>query len=708
MAGLFDDLIPQKQGQQAPEGRFADLVQPPVQQPRRATPDVELSLGERLVSALPKGAQDWLSNPSIAGVGLGKGSAVHGAMMGASDPVVGAVQLAANLPGVRDAISSSPTVSDLVGGTPRERNPVNEAIYRKNAEYEDARAAAGREGFDAARLAGNFASPANAAIAAAAPIRAASVAGKALQGARAGVVGGAAAPVTDEDADYATTKVGQMLAGGIAGSILTPIAGKVGEIVARWRGRSDPQAIAQQTDEIINAGIERLQREGVVLPQPQIAALRQQVADSLRKGVALDAAAVARKADFDALGMQPTLGQITRDAAQFSREKNLRGVAGVGEPLLARFEQQGNRLQELVAGPARGAADDFNAGQQMMGALRRLDDSMSDEVGAAYGAARDHLGRAAPMDSHVFSTAANTLLDEQMLGSALPREARKILNDVTTGKVPLTVNSTVLIDRRLSQLQRDMARQGNGSAEKALGVVRDALNKAPVADNVGADAKAAFDVARGLARDRFKTHEMVPALKAAIDGDVSAQDFVRRFLVNGKPEEVARLAKVLPTDMRDEARRQLSAAMERAAFGANTAGDKAFAQESFNRLLQSPGMRQRLGAFFTPDEVAQLDRIGRVAAYTTSFPANSTVNTSNTAAAVANLVSRVPGLPAGIGLLQSAKNAAGNQMAVRSAMAAQPGQRPTPLTPEQQAVMARLLGFGAAGAGGATGAGVGR
>lgn len=91
--------------------------------------------------------------------------------------------------------------------------------------------------------------------------------------------------------------------------------------------------------------------------------------------------------------MQPTLGQITRDGAQFSREKNLRGVAGVGDPLLSRLDQQSQRLQELVTGRAAGATDEATAGQQMMQSLKGVDDDMRKGVTSLYSAARDSAGK---------------------------------------------------------------------------------------------------------------------------------------------------------------------------------------------------------------------------------------------------------------------------------------------------------------------------
>lgn len=683
--GAFDNLVPT---QEEPKGNaFASLIpSAPVEQPRKqAQQPQELSMAERVASALPRGVKDWLSNPSIAGVGIGQGSAVNGAMIGAADPVMGALQLA-------------------TGG---QSSAINQAIDAKNTEYEQARTGQGRDGFDAARLVGNIASPANLAIAQVAPINAVKTGGKILQGARAGAIGGAAAPVLNADEGYAVEKGVQAGAGAFAGGLLTPVASKVGDAVTRKIATLSPKEITKRTDDVMLEAVQRLQREGVTMNPMDMNRLRAEVAKSLKDGIEVDAAALARKADFEALGMQPTLGQITRDGSQFSREKNLRGVAGVGEPLLQRFDSQAQRLQELLSGKSAGAVDEFSAGQKFMQSLQGVDDGMNAKVNDAYAKAKDHLGRDAPMDSGKFSDDANDAINSEMLNDALPPQARSILNKITLGEIPFNVNSAVMIDKRFGGMQRDLAASGNKEGALAVGKLRTALNNAPIADNVGEDAKMMFDAARGMAKNRFDTHKAIPALKAAIDGDISAQDFTRRFLINGKAEEVANLAKVMPEDAKQEARRQLSAALERAAFGQNTTGDKAFAQESFAKFINQPGMKQKLSAFFSPQETQEIERIGRVGAYMSNFPANNTVNTSNTAGAMINLLSRVPGVPSSVNILTAAKNAAQNQSAVKSAMAAKPGQSPFKISPEQSELLSRVLGFGMGGVAGAAGSGIG-
>ena len=81
--------------------------------------------------------------------------------------------------------------------------------------------------------------------------------------------------------------------------------------------------------------------------------MRAQVAEALRSGKQLDPAALARKADFQSVGIEPTLGQITRNPTQFANERNLRGVANVGEPLMVRFANQNRQLGEKIGDSTR-------------------------------------------------------------------------------------------------------------------------------------------------------------------------------------------------------------------------------------------------------------------------------------------------------------------------------------------------------------------
>jgi hypothetical protein len=56
-----------------------------------------------------------------------------------------------------------------------------------------------------------------------------------------------------------------------------------------------------------------------------------------------------------------------------------------------------------------------------------------------------------------------------------------------------------------------------------------------------------------------------------------------------------------------------------------------FSQAAYNKALREIGDR-KLGLFFSPEEIAQLNSLGRVASYATVQPVGSAVNNSNSGA----------------------------------------------------------------------------
>lgn len=587
--------------------------------------------------------------------------------------------------------SSNPVISGFANAYLADPRPaaIDKNIRDTEQQYQSARTATapatletlvtGKRdpGMDLARLAGNITSPANALIAKAIPAAAMSTVPRmAATGAAMGATGAALTPVADEKSqkDFLETKASQVGTGAVVGAVATPILGKVLQaaapyverIVNRVAGQSETTRIAAalETDNVIAKALKDVGQTIQDIPKQQYEALRKQVNDALKSGVKLDAAALLRKSDFKAAGMESTLGQITRDPTQYAREINLRGVAGVGDPLMARFHGQNQQLQEQIGGFAKGASDKVTAGERLASALSAKDAQMKGNVNQAYNAARDSLGRAAPMDSAEFSRVANLALDDGMLGHYLPAEVRNILNGVTSGKIPFTVNTAVQMDSVLSAAQRSA---GQGSPQAlAISKVRDALNSAPIESAVGADAKKMFDAARGLAKERFSLHDAIPALKAAANGEIAADDFVRKFVINAPAKEVKRMADMLDGAAKQEAKAQLGATIQRAAFGENLAGDKAIAPERLAKALRDIGA-QKLEAFFSAGEIEQMNRLARIAAYKSSMPSTAAVNTSNTAAAAVNLASQLPGGDK-LRLLAGVTQPIVNQRAVNTAM----------------------------------------
>lgn len=677
--GMFDDLVPGATAK--PAGAFDDLI------PKKA----EIAAPNWIEKQLAK-----ITLPASAEWGLNR---ARGFVMGAADPSVGAFQLGANVLG---AMVDKPTLSGLVtGDNGGIASTVNRAIAQKEAEYAQQRRSAGSEGFDFARLGGNIASPVN--LAAARIPFAATTMGRAGQGAAMGAAGGAMQPVTNGGDGYWGDKATQAVAGAAVGGVAAPVLGKLGEAIARRMRVVDPKVASQEADQVMRKALEDIGQTINDLPPQTVATLRNQVVEALKQGKRLDPAAMLRKQDFTDAGIPPLLGQITRDPMQFAREQNLRGVANVGEPISAILTQQNQKLQSGIGSLRAGAFDDaYMAGDQVSGALKTADEGLRRSVTAAYQKARMDTGK--DLDIPLQGLAQDVADVVNNFGDKVPsgvmNQFRALGLDPANPSNQRQLFTIESADKLLKVINNNV---GNDPAtNRALGVLRDAVKKSVLSvDATGGP----FAPAVSAAANRFKLQDAVPALKAAAEGSIAPDDFIRRFVINGKTNEVSGLAKILKAtdpEAYGQARAQIGAHLNRAAFGENVTADKPFAAERFNKALREIG-NDKLRAFFTPAEVSELKLLGRVGAYIHQAPPAAAVNYSNTASTLMNLMNRVPGMPAAVSVGKAAKGAIDNAATVRAAVGARPPVTNSPLAPEEMARLSDLLSLGAFASGGFAG-----
>lgn len=472
--------------------------------------------------------------------------------------------------------------------------------------------------------------------------------------------------------------VGQGLMGAAGGAVMGPALGGLGTLL-HGAGNKLVQAVMPEAAALSQADsmIAGLRSRGIdvsQVPPDILGAIRGQVSAALKQGKILDPAALLRQKDFQGLGIQPTLGQVTRDPMQYARERDLRGIdmGGGQNPLAKLFNNQQNQLLAHIGGlGANEAGEAVPAGNALMGALRASDAPEKAAVDAAYAGARDMSGRAAQLDVAAFSKSANDALDSKMLGHYLPPNVRGMLSDVSSGKTPFNVNTAVQMDQVLSAAQRNP--HASDAEKLAIGQVRDALNSAPIDSSAGKETKAAFDRARAMAKQRFEKLEKTPALKAALDG-VDPDNFVNKYVIHGTAGDVTAMAQALDKDpaAKTIVRSQIAEFLRSKAFGANTAGDKTFAQESYNKALNQIGT-DKLAAFFTPQEIDQFRAVGRVGAYIGSQPAGSAVNNSNMAAAALNLFNKALegiGKWPGLNILRNSVRTFNDERAINNALQA--------------------------------------
>lgn len=613
--------------------------------------------------------------PAAAEWGLNR---ARGFAMGMADPTVGAVQFGANIIGKGDG--------------------VNKAISDKERAYQDERKSVGAEGFDAVRMAGNIGSPVNLVAASKLPF-ATSTIGRVAQGGAMGAAGGAIQPVTDDSRSYSGQKAAQIGMGAVTGAVMAPIMGKLGDALVRRLELVDPKVTgaraAQQTDEILNKALADIGQTMSDLPPNTVSNLRQQVSQALKQGKKLDPAAILRKADFDQAGIPALQGQITRDPMQFARELNLRGVANVGEPISARLSQQNSILQSRIGDLRQGVDEAFNAGDQISRSLAGVDKSLQSRVSSLYDKARNSTG--ADMDVPLTGLAQDYARILGDFADNVPTAIRgKFAALGLDPAMPSNQKQLFTIkdaDALLKVINANDPGFANKPVHTALGELRNAVKQSVMSlDSTGGP----FAPAVQAAAQRFKLHEAVPALKAAAEGSVAPDDFVRRFVINGKAKEVQGMAKVLQQadpEAYQQARAQIGAQLYRAAFGEDVVGTKGFAAERFNKALRDLGT-EKMGAFFSGDEISKIRQLGRVAAYIHQEPAAAAVNRSNTASAAMNLLGKIPGVPAAVSVGNAAKGAINNATDVRRAMNPSPVVGKADLSPEQSRTLAALLSGG--------------
>jgi hypothetical protein len=642
------------------------------------------------------------------------GPAPSGILKGLNDVAAGGGQLLAHmLPDSVVSVVNKATkfvnefpvigpVTQAIGMVPATPEELDQQIADTGKRYTDARKASGATGIDWGRGAGQAIGTAP--LAAFLPAAGPTLAGRAVAGASAGAAGGALQPVEDQGG-YAGDKAAQIGLGAATGAVLAPALGAVADKVVNgvksFFANRQPISL-EQIDSVIRQNLQSAGQRWEDLGPAMQSQLREQAVTALQTSKrGLDHQALIRQQDFAAEGMRPTLGQITRDAAQFAKEKNLRTMPGVGDPLLERFQGQGTQLQQKLGAFAKGATGDKTlAGEQLAGALKNYDSQQSQAVASAYKAARESAGKDAEVPLQGLAQEVADIFDRYR--TAVPSGIRGQFSKYGLDPSEVVNQRKLFTVEEADKLLKEINKQGGTepAVQSALGELRAAVKKAVVTD---AGVDDVFAPARKLAAERFGLHEAVPALEAAAKGTTAPDDFVRRFIISGKTREVEALAGVLrksSPEAMDQARAQVGAYLQRKAFGTDVVGDAPFNPKQYAEALREFG-DTKLGALFTPAEVNQLHRLGRIGAYINQIPNASPVQHSNNWGAITNLATKIPGVPMVVGATKAAGNAVGNQMAVSRALTANVPQQPTQLNPEAAKALARLLSAGsfAGGAG---------
>lgn len=453
------------------------------------------------------------------------------------------------------------------------------------------------------------------------------------------------------------------VAGGLAGNAAMRGTSRVAEPLARAVG-AEPLKDALRPKQMDSQQLASVLRNKLSVSGGDWDAIpgkvQASILDDVRKANSLenlDARAVQRLADFRALEVTPTRGTVTLDPVQITREKNL-AKSGANSRLgsaqgLARVENENNaqlvRLLQQVEGGA--PVDSVQAGRTLSGRITGQRDALRNAEQAAWDAAKASPGYKMPMQAHVLGDVNAALGDAGMMPFMDGRisaymQALQQSPDQFTPQAYRNLQS---------MLSKAMSAGGNEAA--AAGIARRVLEEAEIrpsatqipnpgglpvtgqaasvlraTDPMPGDAMGAIDAARRATRAAYAFEDSSPLVRKVLsEGAMGDPTRIGKHLLNATPDEAREIARHLDAAGMQTMRGAIATNIKQKAL--NGASDEVgnVSQKALNSAINAMG-REKLSLFFSPEDVQQLERMGRVASYTQAQPAGSAVNNSNSGA----------------------------------------------------------------------------
>jgi hypothetical protein len=323
-------------------------------------------------------------------------------------------------------------------------------------------------------------------------------------------------------------------------------------------------------------------------------------------------------------------GQATRSPQLFSDEMNNRGK---NKELSNRYNDQNKQLVENIdlikekASPNVYGTNVVENGQSLIDAYLDIDKARKANIDLKYKTLRDAAGGDFPIDSKKFYENAYANLNKELKAEFLPDSIKKQIDGFKDGK-PMTFQQFEALRTNLATEMRKADRAGDGNTEFALSTVRQSLEDLPLI-NESKQLKLLADEARNAAKERFDILGADKAYKAAVNGKVYADDFINKFVVNGKKADIDTMVAHLGKD--SQAREVMAAGIVnwlKSKSGISADGSGTFSQKGYNKALESidPKILNIVGA----EVDQQLKQLGRTARNIQERPVGSYVNESNT------------------------------------------------------------------------------
>lgn len=362
---------------------------------------------------------------------------------------------------------------------------------------------------------------------------------------------------------------------------------------------------------------------------------RQAIVTTARKtGGAINPEAFERQHRAESLLVPSRLteGQALRDPNLISREQNQRGaVAEYRDQFAQQNAAMTGTMRELRerVGPDVFSTNPAEHGDTLISAYRARNDAAQTNISGLYDRLRNAAGGGFPVDSQALLRNASTQLHRDLLFEHAPKEIMVQLNRMAQGG--MTFEQFEAMRTNLATLQRSPT--AGGLEKRAAGVIRNAMEELPLGA-AASQLKPYADAARGAARAQHRALDADPAYRAAVEGSVSPDQFVNRFVIRGSRDDVARMRQNLednPSAAQTLGVTALDHLRDQARLNPNYEGN--FAAASYNKALNA--LNPKLRSLLSPADAEMLDQLGQFSTDATFQPRGSYVNNSNTFVAAA-------------------------------------------------------------------------
>jgi hypothetical protein len=328
---------------------------------------------------------------------------------------------------------------------------------------------------------------------------------------------------------------------------------------------------------------------------------------------AVDIPSLETRSLEDKHGINLSRGQRTGDTSLYSQEWNKRGETSL---LGEHFNEQPKQFKAAFENSIRRNAPDIfetdpsSLGQIQINGLAAKDAKKVQAIDAAYKDFRDQYVQSRqaaglpadkdfPVNGKEFLENVNGKLQDELLQYDVPTSIKSLLDDINKNDGNMTYNQFINLDKRLSA----KTREGTGSERAAAYVIRNQLKNITLSPEAAA-LQPVYEIATGLAKERFDTIKSNPAYRAAINEaadlneltstgeSLKADKFHDKFVNKGTPESIRRMKAELADDPQ--------------ALQAMTAGELRIAMRKAGLATDTPDLNPKTLANYIQDNKGRL------------------------------------------------------------------------------------------------------